>query len=137
MGEAPKRLTRRREFLFVAKGLKAARTGLVVQARARGDQGPPRVGFTATKKVGGAVVRNRAKRRMRALARQLLPDLGSAGADYVFIARASTAQRDWSALLDDGKSALVRLASGLAGAAPANGKSAPSAAPTNTASGET
>jgi ribonuclease P protein component len=69
-----------------------------------------RVGFTATRKVGGAVVRNRAKRRLREAARALLPELGKPGFDYVLIARGGTAGREWARLLDDVKSALIRLA---------------------------
>ncbi len=69
-----------------------------------------RAGFTATKKVGGAVVRNRAKRRLREAARRLLPTLGRPGMDYVFIARAQTAAAPWGSLLDDVEKALIRLA---------------------------
>lgn len=69
-----------------------------------------RAGFTATRKVGGAVVRNRAKRRLREAARHLLPVHGLAGVDYVFIARSGTATRPWARLLDDVKSALISLA---------------------------
>ncbi|HAQ34488.1 MAG TPA: ribonuclease P protein component [Alphaproteobacteria bacterium] len=110
------RLTVRRQFLFVAQGFKTVRPSAVVQAR-KGD-GPPdscRAGFTATKKVGGAVVRNRAKRRLREAARALLPLHGVPGTDYVFIARHQTAARDWSLLLEDVKSALKTLAPTLRG----------------------
>ncbi len=68
------------------------------------------VGFTATRKVGGAVIRNRAKRRLREAARALVPLHGRPGCDYVFIARMGTADRPWDRLLDDVKSALTRLA---------------------------
>ena len=83
--------------------------------RAREDGDPLiRVGFTATKKIGGAVVRNRAKRRLREAARALLPSFGRPGFDYVFIARQGTADRPWERLLDDVKSALTRLATSTA-----------------------
>jgi ribonuclease P protein component len=84
---------------------------LLAQPR-RGQTENPSIGagFTATRKVGGAVVRNRCKRRLREAARLLLPDHGRAGFDYVFIARQGTAARPWPRLLDDVKSALIRLA---------------------------
>ena len=84
---------------------------MVVQALERGDGSPLiRAGFTATRKIGGAVVRNRAKRRLREAARLLLPLHGQPGSDYVFIARGGTANRPWARLLDDVKSALISLA---------------------------
>lgn len=69
-----------------------------------------RIGYTASKKVGGAVLRNRAKRRLRAAAQALGPRLCLQGVDYVFIARRDTPERSWSALLDDVETALIRLA---------------------------
>lgn len=104
------RLTRRPQFLFVAKGRSERRKCVLVQARARGQGEAIGVGFTATKKIGGAVVRNRAKRRLREVARRLLPKLGLPGHDYVFIARRDTAEAPWQRLLDDVQSALVSLA---------------------------
>lgn len=81
-----------------------------MRTRADDADGPVRAGFTATKKIGGAVVRNRAKRRLREAARLLLPLHGRPGSDYVFIARALTVSRPWPALLDDMESALISLA---------------------------
>lgn len=104
------RLRVRREFLFVAEGYAERRRILVVQARRRAQ---PRLtageGFTTTKKIGGSVVRNRARRRLREAARALLPGLGVAGADYVFIARQETATAPWPRLLDDMEKALISL----------------------------
>ncbi|WP_443749798.1 ribonuclease P protein component [Asticcacaulis solisilvae] len=102
-------MTVRAEFLKAAKAPYQARGAVVVQARNRGEGDEMRVGFTATKKIGGAVVRNRAKRRLREAARALLPLHGLPGHDYVFVARATTVERDWAGLLDDVKAALIRL----------------------------
>lgn len=105
------RLKTRPQFVFVRSGKSERRKSLVIQARAnrrRGDQIGE--GFTATKKVGNAVVRNRSKRRLRAAAAQLLPTCGQPGVDYVFIARNDTATIGWVRLLDDMESALISLA---------------------------
>ena len=105
------RLKTRPQFLAAAKGASCARGAVVVQALDRSDDNPEiRAGFTATRKIGGAVVRNRAKRRLREAARQVLPLHGKPGRDYVFIARGGTTARPWSRLLDDMKSALISLA---------------------------
>ena len=103
------RLTRRAEFLFVRDGVYRAIGGIVVQARPNPDHSDIRVGFTATKKIGNAVVRNRAKRRLREIARRLLPDMGVRGFDYVFIARKGTESREFKQLLDDTRRALLRV----------------------------
>jgi ribonuclease P protein component len=68
-----------------------------------------RVGFTVTKKIGGAVVRNRMKRRFRALARETLSDHGIAGADHVLIGRAGGIERDYASLALELKRALKKL----------------------------
>jgi ribonuclease P protein component len=104
------RLTTRPQFLAAAKGRSSSKGAVVVQALPRLGQAEIRAGFTATRKIGGAVVRNRAKRRLREAARLLLPAFGHPGFDYVFIARGGTASRGWSRLLDDVKSALISLA---------------------------
>lgn len=73
--------------------------GFVLQLRPRNDGDPAiRVGFTVTKKIGGAVIRNRLKRRLRAVAREHLPNLGVAGADHVLIGRSGGIERDFALL---------------------------------------
>ena len=100
----------RRLFLAAAKADKQARQGLVLQARRRPtDEVSPttiRFGLTASKKVGNAVMRNRVRRRLRALAKDVLPVHGVAGYDYVMIGRVHTALRPWQALKKDLRSAL-------------------------------
>jgi ribonuclease P protein component len=110
---ALERLKVRADFLRVAAARRrAALPGLVLQAAPR----PPRatraavgVGFTASRKVGNAVTRNRAKRRLRAAAAALLPVAGRPGTDYVLIARAGTAKRPYQELLGDLETALRRV----------------------------
>ncbi|MEM5518580.1 ribonuclease P protein component [Henriciella sp. AS95] len=111
------RLTVRPQFLFVRGGHAERRKSLVVQARQRRaiDEEPPTIGagFTATKKIGNAVIRNRSKRRLKEASRLLLPQHGVHGVDYVFIARLDTADIGWQRLLDDMESALISLAATL------------------------
>ena len=104
------RIQKRADFLACAKAPHCARGAVLVQARRRDDTPLIRAGFTATKRIGGAVQRNRAKRRLREAARAILPDLAHPGFDYVFIARGGVTTREWPRLLDDVKSALIRLA---------------------------
>jgi ribonuclease P protein component len=107
----------RADFLRVAGGgRRSAAPGLVVQAAPHpggliGATGI-RVGFTASRKVGNAVIRNRAKRRMRAAAASVLPALGRPGTDYVLIARAGTADRSFAELIADLEAALRRIGRG-------------------------
>jgi len=78
--------------------------------RDRSDGDPQmRVGFTVTRKIGGAVVRNRMKRRFRALAREIMPDKGFAGSDHVMIGRTSGVERDFGLLRNELAGALDRL----------------------------
>jgi len=110
------RLKKRSEFLYVRDGFYSAKGGVVVQMRANAARSGIRVGFTATKKIGNAVTRNRAKRRLRQAAQMLLPEFGMTGHDYVFIARNSTTARKWTELLDDTRKALITLSHRASGA---------------------
>lgn len=84
--------------------------GFVLLVRARGDGDPTmRVGFTVTKKIGNAVTRNRMKRRLRALARELLPARGLKGADHVLIGRAGGIERDFGQLRHELGKALAKV----------------------------
>jgi ribonuclease P protein component len=109
-------MKKRSDYLDLAKGLYQARPNLVIQMRPhsslqldRTNPLPIMVGITATKKIGGAVIRNRAKRRLRALARAAIPLWGEKDCDYVFIARGLTIDAPYASLLDDAKAALLRL----------------------------
>jgi len=102
-------LKQRADFLRVAaRGRKVAVHGLVLQAHARGDTGPARVGFTVTRKVGNAVVRNRTRRRLKEAARLLLRAQPLVGADLVVIGRDATRGRRFADLIDDLRRALAK-----------------------------
>jgi ribonuclease P protein component len=104
------RLKRRAEFLRVAaRGRKAPSPGLVLQALPRNDDAPVRLGFTVTKKVGNAVVRNRTRRRLREAARLLLRDNPATGADLVLVGRDTTRGRPFDLLIDDLRRGMVKL----------------------------
>lgn len=105
-------LTKRADFLRAARAPRVAMPGFVLQMHVRKPQEADgiRVGFTCSKKVGNAVARNKAKRRLREIARIVLPTCGNPDADYVLIGRAQvTANRPFNALLDDMRSAVKKL----------------------------
>jgi ribonuclease P protein component len=109
MAPAPQRLKRRAEFLRVAqRGRKAPAPGLVLQALERRDDAPACLGFTVTKKVGNAVVRNRTRRRLKEAARLLFASEPLAGYDLVLIGRDATRRRPFPTLIEDLRRALVR-----------------------------
>jgi ribonuclease P protein component len=107
-------LRHRPDFLKAASARRHGTPSFLLQARPREDDSPVvRIGFTASKKIGNAVARNRAKRRMRAVARALLPRLAHPGWDYVLVARpGATIDRLYADLLTDMEAALVAVAKG-------------------------
>ena len=103
-------LTRRADFLAANRGRRVPMPGFVLLVRPREDGDPGiRLGITVTKKIGGAVVRNRMKRRFRSLARELLPVGGIAGADHVLIGRQGGIERDFGLLRAELEKALAKL----------------------------
>jgi ribonuclease P protein component len=109
MAPVPQRLRRRAGFLAVATaGRKFAQAGLVLQVRRRDEGGPARVGFTVTRKVGNAVIRNRARRRLKEAARLVLREHPLAGVDLVLVGRDATRRRPFTALIEDFRTALRR-----------------------------
>lgn len=102
---------RRADFLAANRGKRAPMPGFVLLVRDRADGDPAmRFGITVTKKVGGAVIRNRMKRRFRVLARELLPLHGFAGADHVLIGRDGGIERDFTLLRTELQKALGKIA---------------------------
>ena len=93
------RLKKRRDFLAAAKGRKAARRAFVLEARRRDDDGPPRFGFTVSKRVAKkAVERNRIRRRLKEAVRLTAPGRARPGCDYVVVGRRSALNEDFAAL---------------------------------------
>ena len=103
-------IRQRADFLAAAGGAKANMAAFVLQARDRGDQGPARIGFTVTRKVGTATERNRVRRRLREMMRLSAADAGiKPHRDYVVIGRRNALTRDFSVLREDLQSALRRV----------------------------
>ena len=103
-------MARRADFLAANAGKRAPMPGFVLLMRRRDDGSPAmRVGFTVTKKVGNSVIRNRLKRRLRALARELLPVAGVEGADHVLIGLSGGIERDYAAMRSELTKALAKV----------------------------
>ena len=99
----------RRDFLAANKARRVVMPGFILLLRPRGDDSPVmRAGYTVTKKIGGAVVRNRMKRRFRELARAMLPEHGEPGADHILIGRDGGVERDFATLTGELRTALAK-----------------------------
>ncbi|MGD9924924.1 MAG: ribonuclease P protein component [Pseudorhodoplanes sp.] len=103
------RLRQRADFLAVRGGVKVPSAGFVLQARDRSDKGPPRVGFTVSRKVGNAVIRNRVRRRLREVVRLSSEGALQAGHDYVLVGRRAALSAAFSELVADYGRAIRRI----------------------------
>lgn len=110
MTDAPsfRRLTRRADFVACSKGRRVPTAAFVLQERQRGDDAPPRFGFTVTKKTGGSVERNRMRRRLREAVRLSAAGSARAGSDYVLIANRTALTRPFETLKVDLDEAMRR-----------------------------
>jgi ribonuclease P protein component len=109
------RLRQRADFLAAASGTKVPATAFVLQARKRADEGPARVGFTVSKKVGNAVERNRVRRRLREVVRLSGSNQMRSGHDYVLIGRHAALKLPFARIAQDFESALRRVQVGRNG----------------------
>ncbi|MBY0509457.1 MAG: ribonuclease P protein component [Rhodospirillaceae bacterium] len=105
-------LPKRADFLRIsAAGVRRVTPGFILQAAPKGDaETRVRVGFTASRKVGNAVARNRVKRRLRALADKVMPEAADPSRDYVFIGRGEALKIAFAAMERDLRKALAKLA---------------------------
>jgi ribonuclease P protein component len=104
------RLRQRADFIAVANGARMSGPAFVLQGRTRDDQGPVRVGFTVTKKVGSATERNRIRRRLRELVKRVEGVSLRPHNDYVLVGRRAALDRGFALMIDDLRSALDRIA---------------------------
>lgn len=113
--QIPVTIAKRRDFLAASRARKSVASSMIVQGRARREGEPiaadlVRVGYTCSKKVGNAVARNRAKRRLRAAVAAVLPKIGRPGWDYVLIGRnGTTTDRAFTDLIGDLENAITKL----------------------------
>jgi ribonuclease P protein component len=103
------RLRKRADFLDAATGPRAPAAAFVLQTRTRADTGPPRVGFTVSKKVGNAVERNRVRRRLREIVRLSDASRFRPGNDYVLVGRRAALDEPFARLIEDFSRALERI----------------------------
>ena len=104
-------IKKRADFIAAQAGERAGTPSfLLIRGKTPNGLSHLRVGFTVTKKIGKAVIRNRIRRRLREAARRVIPEYGESGFDYVLIARPAAETRDFALLLDDMKHGLLRLA---------------------------
>ena len=109
------RLRQRADFLAAASGIRSAAAAFVLQARKRIDDGPARVGFTVSKKVGNAVERNRVRRRLREIVRAAGSNWIRAGHDYVLIGRRAALKVPFARIAEEFEGALRRMHAGRNG----------------------
>jgi ribonuclease P protein component len=103
------RLRQRADFVAAAAGRKVVTQAFVLQARPRSDDGPTRVGFTVSKKVGTAVERNRVRRRLKGVLGRLVAPALRSGHDYVLIGRRAALALPFDRMVEELKMALRRL----------------------------
>jgi ribonuclease P protein component len=103
------RLRQRADFLAAARGTKVPTRAFVLQARRRADEGPVRVGFTVSKKVGNSVERNRVRRRLREIVRLAKPERMRNGYDYVLVGRRAALKIPFMRMAEEFEGALHQI----------------------------